>query len=149
MPTLKSTSSTNVSLLETAISSADGRSAGSTTVAPNFRSVASASSNTTLTKVSFPEMLSFRNTRRGTPMRAPRRAPAFNAFVKSGTTAGCARVKLSFGSFPAIMDNTMAASVSERVMGPTVSWCSEIGITKSASERAHGVLWESALTSRA
>jgi hypothetical protein len=46
-------------------------------------------------------------------------------------------VKLSFGSLPAMTDRTIAASVRERVIGPTVSWCAEIGITVSTRDQYH------------
>ena len=127
--TLKSTSSTTVSLLLTAISSALGRSAGSITVAPRCLIVFSASSKATFTEGSFPVILSSRKTRRGTPIRAPASAFGFNARRKLGTTGGWASVKLSLGSGPAMTERTIAASETERVIGPTVSWCSEIGTT--------------------
>ena len=46
-------------------------------------------------------------------------------------------MKLSLGSFPAITDRTIAASVNDRVMGPTVSWCSDIGITDKFNKLSH------------
>ncbi len=107
-----------------------GKSAGSTTVAPKPLIVCIACSNTTLTKGSLPVIVSFVKTFRGTPIRAPRSAFVFlTAREKLGTGSGCARVKLSFGSGPAITERTAAASVSERQIGPTVSWCSDMGIT--------------------
>jgi hypothetical protein len=43
-------------------------------------------------------------------------------------------VKLSLGSVPAMIERTIAASVVDLVSGPTVSWCSEIGMTKRTYE---------------
>lgn len=79
MRTLKSVSNTTVSFPDPAIASALGRSAGSTTVAPNARSTSSAPSNTVFTYASFPVTVSFRNTARGTPIRFPASAPRSSA----------------------------------------------------------------------
>ena len=70
-------------------------------------------------------MLSLKKTRRGTQVSLPSRACLFRALVKSGTIGGCESVKLlSFGSFPKMMERTIAASVDsvmDLVIGPTVS----------------------------
>jgi hypothetical protein len=69
--TLKSVSRTIVSLLLATISSALGKSAGSTTVAPSDLITLKAFSYSTFTLGSLPLMLSFRNTLLGTPIRLP------------------------------------------------------------------------------
>lgn len=130
--TLNSVSRTMVSLVETMNSSAEGRSAGSMTVAPRLRIVSSACSKILLTYGSFPVMASSMKTLRGTPTLFPRRASLFRAFRKSGTGWGCAKVKLSVGSIPAITESTIAPSATERVMGPTVSWWADTGTTGGA-----------------
>ena len=73
------------SLFKATISLVDGRSAGSTRVAPKILITTSWQMGLV--------MLSLKKTRRGTQVPLPSRACLFRALVKSGTSGGCESVK--------------------------------------------------------